>query len=412
MAKRCSIWLIRCTAGYAYEAACCINLFKDLFRKTIPDDVSIIVWLDIGVDYLGSIDRAYKKPQGANPDENITRFYSIQNIKKPGLLKKSEVVRLRKDEDQFHIKDAADIQRFFSEVIIKGNFAGDENFLFTWGHGASYGVFYDGNPPASVGARYPFLDAAGLRDAITGAFTSPARQRINAVIMMNCYMQFFDACFCLGQAGVEYLVASTDGADYAGYNYSRLFDHIFSAQGCSAAGLALLAISSINQRGSMQLKRVLNLRDAAIYAVKLHTVGTMGDLMNRLGAALLAEMDSGIDKIVKAQQSCTCWNTAYNLIDLFRFVEQIKLEFDNTLPGELFTELQSAYTEFFIACYLGSSMKKMLGYPLGFSVCLPNRGASPNDLQFYLTYFIPGAEFASPFANGDWARFVHRFVVG
>ena len=410
MKKWTVVNLIRCVND-AYQVSCLIKMLDDLYRFEVPEDISFVLCINITRKDIPLIDKDYVPKPGANPCRMTTMFYSLEKPAGRGSRRKSGLVRIADEQPDFDPLTQQDVQWYFSQIVLK-SYRASQYMLFTWGHGAAYGLYFDSNPP-NPGEKFEMLSMDDLAAAIKGAFGG-GDQKVNVVVMMDCFMQFFDTGYTLSLAGVDYLAASVFGADFMGYNYRKLFGDLFSNSGIAPVELAKLAVTSIssNSLSNVALKR--ELRDAIFYTVDLSKYGDLAKNMSELAGKLLARLPGDIEKIRKARNDCQILHSFYDLIDFFRFVRALRKEFGEAWEKPLVDRILNSTSDFILAQFLGKGVVRsgpMESYPLGYSFCIPLEGTT--DFTFYRTYFDPASTFASPFTkdpNFKWSGFVKTFV--
>jgi len=377
-------------------------MINGLRRQAIPKNVFLIMAIYIQRKDIPRIDKDYRPPVGANLDTMVTVFYQLVR----GANGKTRLDSIMQEDSSFDPVRKKDVIKFFSIIALREEFSAEHHMLLTWGHGAAYGLFYDPGPNFN-----DMLTIDDLAGAITATFGAKG-QKIDVVVMMDCYMQFFDTGYTLHQAGVDFLAASVSGADFLGYNYKKLFGTLFSNPDISPRDLACLAVSSIkdNNLANAALKNELNL--ATFYTVDLGQYEMLAGYMSELGVTLLAGLPGNVQKIRTARNSCQQIHNFYNLIDFFRFVQGLRSVFGANWQIELIDKILGMPSQFIVASYIGRGLKrgKNQVYPLGYSICIPLQQAP--SISFFENFFEPGSPHATPFTRKyKWSAFLQQFYL-
>jgi hypothetical protein len=407
MHKWTIVYLIRCLND-AYQVRCLTELLAELYRNEVPPDVCLVFAINITIKDVRLIDGRYKPPAGSNPCAMTTLFYQLDSAGSGHSGRKSRLVEIAPEDFSFDPLKKEYVKKYFASILQGSRFTANQYMLFTWGHGAAYGLFYDPSNPGP-GQKYDMLSMDDLNDAITATFGSSG-QKINVVVMMNCYMQFFDTGYTLRLAGVDYLVASVSGATFMGYNYRKLFGTLLKDTAMTPIDLAKLAVSSINDKNLSNVSLRRELYEATFYTVNLGMYEKLAGYMSELGEKLIAELPANVEKIRAARNQCQVIHPYYNLIDFFRFVQGLRNAFGANWQPDLVGKILHLPDAFVLASFHGKGLKRGKGqsYPLGYSICIPLEGAS--SVKFYQTYFDPGSPYATPFSKAyQWSAFVKAF---
>lgn len=403
------IYIVSCDSNNDQLTAAS-QMFGDILQSRISDQVAVIICLHMATADVHLIDPTYMP--SATAGDNITLFYKIDPLPAPVSGKNSKLTLIASENSSFDITQKASIQQYFQQRVLQGGFAASQYALITWGHGAAYGIYYEGTPPMTIPSKWDMLSMDDLKDAILGAFGSSGNQRINVILMMNCYMQLFDTGFAMHAAQADYLICPEAGVDFFGYNYAAIFDQLFGtpAPGMSPLALATLVVTSLNDP-AFAASQQANLNNLALYANDLSVYTAMATAMNDLGDALITELTTNSAQILAAGRSCinNYVNALYNLVDFFGFVDALKTTLGATWQPNVMNTIQTLQAQIVTARYLGKSLQTPAkkNFALGFSVCLP----TISDNKFYLTYEDPASRFSTFFATSSgWSRFIKAYV--
>ena len=411
MPKWTMIFLIRCTED-GNQILNCVRMLEDLLSMELPDERSVIIWLNMDVLAIPEVDPTYVPPANAEPGKNISRFYKLENDSHSRGSRKSRLVWLGNDMEAFFITRSEHVQAFFSQYVIGPGYTGEKNVLFTWGHGMPYGIFWGSDAP-DPGQEYDMLNGTRLMNAIVNSF-GPTGKKIDVLIMMNCFIQFLDFAYCMFGAGVSYLAGSPAGSDFVGLNYTAIFSALFRNPPIPDADLGGLAVTSIRQPGSHVNDRLKQLEGTTVYTNVLGGYQQLTDLVNQLGAALSVKMQVDLPGIQTALTNCGKINIFYHVVDFFSFVRALKKEFGDSWEKPLIDSILAQQALHFPKAYsfAGNNVDLNGYYPSGFLVCLPDHGTPAGELVYYQMYFEQGgtSPYLSPFVGDKWSIFVKNFI--
>jgi Clostripain family len=409
------IYMIRTDQGLWNQTK---EMMDNLLTLKINPKTALIICLSAEIQYLKQIDSGLDFP----PKEDITKvttvFYSMELLEHPVNGQMSKFKLLKKNSN-FNIRNPRHIEKYFSDIILTG-YRAVKYLLFTWGHGAAYGLFPRGNIPKSkLGKpvrpiKWDMLSISGLANAIKSTFGNQRDQKINLVIMMNCFMQLFDTGLSLSNAGVDYLVASENTESAVGYNYLQIFDQLFNHPEMDSRELATLAVYSLDMKNYPDKTGTPGdpLQDTAYFANDLRLYNRMAGLMDKLSMQLINFLKTHFQAINDAVNACVFYGgNNYSTVDLFRFTEQLRKKVGVDLDMDIINQINHLKNEIVVQEYWGIKLKTEfpLAFPLGISVNLPrcNEGES----AFYVTYARKGSPYASEFArNHYWSLFVKKFL--
>ena len=238
------IYLINVDSDYWEFAK---RMFRDILALKINPKVSVIFCLKTQANFVKEIDPTFHTPESDNT-EDTTVFITIESLDRSVKGQKSSMKVIGK-ENVFDITNPKHLEKFFTGYILD-QYPASRYLLFTWGHGGAYGLFPKGNVPkptidrAAKPVKWDMLSISDLGRAITSAFGTGKVEKIDLVVMMNCYMQLFDTGLTLSHAGVNYLVAPENTENVIGYNYTEIFKKLYTDPEVDPLELAKLTISS------------------------------------------------------------------------------------------------------------------------------------------------------------------------
>ncbi len=387
MHKWTVIYLMDCPGNTTTAAKA---MFDDILSLTIPDEICISICLQIPIAAIKKVDPLYQGP--VNSQEQTTLFYQV--VRNAGGGSK---LRLLHKDDAFDITSSEDVRNFF-QSIQAGEQKAENYMLFTWGHGAAISVFVSGTMQTE---SHKMLDMVELKEAILHTFSG----KLKLIVMVDCFMQYFDTGLLLHQANVEYLVAAQYGITFFGYNYRKIFGELYATPGMSSKELATLVIPT--RPLSKELKD--RLACAAFFATKLSSYDELVSIMNKLGERLSKEMDERPDVIYSAIKSDNYLNGAGKLMDLFVLIYGIAKALGNNWEAQTIAQLRSLHENMFIAKFTGHELNKLEPkIALGLSVSIPNTA----DNHFYNGFvrYNPGSISGIAVACREWATFVDKYV--
>ncbi|HEY0609272.1 MAG TPA: clostripain-related cysteine peptidase [Chitinophaga sp.] len=426
------------------------KMFDQILEDEIPDDVSVIICLNSFISAITTLDIAYTPPAVFGPDDTTTCFYSVVPATAPAENKKSKM-KLLVEERTFRIKEPADVSRYFKEKVLAYH-AADKYLLFTWDHGAAFGVFVDGPMPRVVNAsldndifidhkfrdkikkdqlgeaaflqsdvktalqeltttEFDMLSMDELRDAIECAFPE---KKVDVLIMLNCWMQFFDTGLTLYRH-VDYLVAAETTMAFSGYNYRAIFRLLYSRPDISPQSLADFAVTSFKEKAAADPQTPE--RDTALFANALAYYPRLAELIDDISLALIPLLKTDFAAFKRIMERCDTVELKYNLVDLSYFLYHVKKELRQRLHPDIIDKINAISRirpQMIINRYVGPGIVNSTTFPkknpLGFSVCFP-RDIFEVRSPFYKIYILQNSEFANVFSkNYSWDDFVAAYV--
>ena len=357
MKKWTAICLVKCDDEPAQLSS--LNMmFKEILSLRIPSEIAVLFWVQAPADIM------------------TAAFYQVEALPAPDGDTKSRLVPLIPDEKDLKAEHC---------------------LLVTWGHGAAAGIYFDGVRPEEYSQGVVSMDTLG--SAIKETFGLGG---IDVVIMMNCYMQYFDTLYALWNADVKYTVASQYGLDFAGYNYKEIFGALYTSPDIQPRDLAKLATTSLKTSVKAGLSE-----DAAIFSSDLSVIPSLANAICRLGQELIMTTPLQRKKIQGAAVKERYIHTGFDLIDVFVFVKIIR----DTLGPDWETatrQILDLRDHLIIAEYQGHDLSRP-GINLGCSICVPRTA----DLHFFLNYIKKDARYASFFQRtvaSHWQDFVVEYA--
>lgn len=389
MHKWTVVYLMDCPGNTTKAAKA---MFDDILSLTIPDEISISICLHIPVAAIKKVDPLFPGPATNNSPGQTTLFYRV--VRKEGGGSKLDLLN---EDKKFDITSQQDIRSFF-QSIQDGEQKAENYMLFTWGHGAAISVFVSGT---MMTESPKMLDMVELKGAILDTFSG----RLKLIVMVDCFMQYFDTGLLLHQANVEYLVAAQYGITFFGYNYRKIFGALYATPAMSSKELATLIIPTRPLSKEMKDR----LACAAFFATKLSSFDDLVNIINKLGEQLSIEMDERPHLIHSAIRSDNYLNGAGKLMDLFVAIYDIADALGDDWQAETIAQLKALQKEMFIAAFTGPEISKP--NPViarGLSVSIPKS----TDNHFYNTFVTgnPGSISGIAGTCKKWTAFVDKYV--
>jgi hypothetical protein len=390
------------------------QMFNNLFSLTIGQDVSMVFCLNATEDVIRAIETG-TQPAGPDTSNMTAAFYSLQPTGQTKNGRKSDLKSLGIDP-AFDMHESDAVENFFIKYVFP-EYSADQYMLFTWGHGAGYGLFVDHpGKPSNIDERRPaqwdMLSAKDLSDAITGAFSHRKDEKVNLVVTMSCYMQLLDTGLELARAGVEYFVAPENLEMATGYNYPVLFGKLFSDPEIKPEALARLVVTSLEKRPFLN-SAADPLAQTCIFTNDLHGYINFAQAVSDLAVLLKGRLKDHFTDIRNAIRECWIYGgTALLLSDFFRFAENIGALFSGEPEDQQVRKIMELKDKIVLEQHYGSwqTAQAPNDHPLGISVCLPHTGKQSNT-SFYITYIKKGSPYATSFsADYQWSDFLDEFV--
>lgn len=305
------------------------------------------------------------------------------------------------EEDSFDITNPDSIKKFFKDTILEKNVA-ERYMLFTWDHGGGYGIFREtpDDPPAPIAGRgielVPLqkmnlptpvvvsnniqnnnltdqenvLTMDELATAIEEAF---GKKKIELVVMLNCYMQFFDTGYAL-RRNIKYLIAPESYIFFKGYNYEFIFRKLSQEPDLSTRKLAEYIVNSFELKLYDDFNEGITAKGTtALFANDVTYYSRFADYIDQLAGALQKELDKSKPEIIMARVNTPPVSGASHLVDFFYLVQNLQKSLGNNWQRELITNLKMLKKKAIIAQYIGNDFSNSPGSanPSGFSIYFP-----------------------------------------
>ncbi|HXO75090.1 MAG TPA: clostripain-related cysteine peptidase [Puia sp.] len=377
-------------------------MFDQIFSCPVSDNAAVVFCMKMPVAAIQRVDPAFVPGAGAGPADLTTVFYRLEALPAAAAAggPHSKLVKLAPEDREFKMTDKDDVASYFKMIIDQGLVA-EKQVLLTWGHGSGSGIFFTGFPDA--GSEVEILRMEGLKEAIQETFGTEGTSRIDVMIMMNCYMQYFDSMYALRTAGVDYLMASQFGLDFVGYNYKAITDALFADTVIQPKDLAILAVTSLKDAVGLA-----DLEHGAFFASDLSVCDLLAAALCKLGDKLGAALPGNEDKIMESVPEDKYIHSGYDLVDLFVFTEIIRDKSGGALTEADTQDILDLRGSLIIKEYIGELQNKP-DFTLGCNICLPVMG----DNNYFRTFVDPASEHASLFsklASCGWPSFLHEYA--
>jgi hypothetical protein len=396
------IYLVDCDKNVSQLNAA-QHMFDKILALKIPPGVAMVFCIKMPVSGIQQLDPSFRPNPALPPGQLTTVFYRVEALEAPAGGRESQLVKLADEEQSFDLTNKEHVKRYFKEIVLQadnGAYRAKKYLLFTWGHGAAAGIFFNG-----AFERLSILTMEDLKYAIDGAFEEYPAEKIDTMIMMNCYMQYFDAMYSLRAARVDFLMTSQFGLDFVGYNYTAIFTAIYSPQGISPKDLAICAVESLT--GPAQQ---LNLQGGSFFASDLSVCDQLGAAICKLGARLsaaLPDIKDVITSIFAVDDDYT--HPASELLDLFLFADRMGRQAG--APWRQETDAILALKDrLLIKQYIGPRLEVVHPGMIsrGCAICVPQVG----DGVFFENFVQPGprSSLFSKLAACQWGGFINSYT--
>jgi hypothetical protein len=240
-------------------------------------------------------------------------------------------------------------------------------------------------------------------------------EKIDVVVMFNCYLQYFDTGYELSSC-VDYLAAFEmnmffdDSLDYA-----SIFKALSANPSIEPRTLVKLFVSTFplttgGREPSAKNQVVFSAHDLTWYP-------KMAGLIDELANELLIHLPRLKEKIRAALQKCRYLTNAapeYRLVDFRNIVHRLYTEIPEAFPTHLYTKLNEGLDKIVLESYIGSDYQNEreppFYSPTSFSIYFPD-SLSSAATSFFNVFVNPESSDASTFAKRfQWATFIIRFV--
>lgn len=302
------------------------RLLKDLLAAKDDESLILLVFESIHEDKGGG--------------EITGRLYTMEYNDRTGTREKA----LKKDFGLIDPGDAGVLENVL-QFIKKNKLLREKFLLFTWDHGAGFGIF-DGDPRVhQVAGGPPPKKAIGgkgngkenLRVARNGrahdlskkvpAGMHPGKikmltvadinqalrslkRRTDLVIMLNCWMQMLEAGYELSGT-VDILVASETVNFFAGYDYTRIINRMANHPASTGEDIARLAIQTIPANYKKKKAWEKDLKELVISATRPAISQRIVDALDKAADDLLSNMPAHFRKIKQGRKSCEDLSCGY-----------------------------------------------------------------------------------------------------
>jgi len=434
--KKISEWtvffLLKSVGGSIGEA---INMLNELRKINYGNEINLVLCLHVVKSYIPAIIAGDSNLiKGKTDQEKTTVFYRFRQKDEgeDGFLNDLDSLG---DEPKFDITDPVYVQGFFRDKILTQSTA-KRYMLFTWDHGDGFGIFSstdpeEGEPSKSqlvnlqftkqlpvIGIKFNNIERRSVPDqdkvltmdelatAIQRAFDT---QKIDLVVMLNCYMQFFDAGYAL-RNNIKYLVAPQSYMFFNGYNYSFIFRKLVQDPQQSSRKLAKCIVQSFetklytDQAGGFATKA-----GTALFAVDVAYYSEMADALDELASALNGELKERTPELIMARNWVYPVNGATQAVDFINMLESIRKTLGNNWNSKLMRKLMALKKKAVIEGYIGKNFFSdiLASNPSGFSIFFPFRLIVDNGVSSKLNVDL----FANTSFGKDksWNKFVKIF---
>ncbi len=400
-------FLIRAVDEYWKDAN---EMICELRSISIDDKVCVLLCLNVDAQKLTD-----EYPRGEDPlsDGFTTLFYRLKKneAEKNGEFRSSlQYINEKKD---FDIRKPEDLSDYFKNKVLKKNKAA-KYMLFTWDHGAAFGIFRDGEDD-TIGVineePVKMLTMDQLQHAIHWSF---GKKKIDIITMMNCKMQLFDSGYSLASAA-KYLIAPETSMHWNGYNYKSIFELLSKRPGISSSGLANHIVLSFPDKKMPDTGRPYPENDVALFANRLKYYVRLGKLISRLGDLLTNEIQGKITFIADARSECAYIYSTMSLIDFFYFIKSLRSQFGDGWNKKLLKSIEMLGKKIVgNRYYIGSSFKNEKGpqktAPSSFSFYFPDNSSRLCNYYSY-TYFSKNSPSATSFTKkSGWVSFLQTYL--
>lgn len=198
-----------------------IGLLLEIEDILFEPDVNVVLCINFNRNYLDGLLKLNKELVLPNIDTDFTTMFF--KLVQDGETGKNRLCCIG-EKQGFDITSANDVSHYFKKYVLDKNQA-NRYLLFTWDHGNGFDIFHGigrGGEVTDSDKTIPILEMEELSSAIKNAFGG---EKIDLLIMMNCYMQMFDTAFTLCEQ-VSYLVAPLSYMTFGQYNYKDIFNKL------------------------------------------------------------------------------------------------------------------------------------------------------------------------------------------
>jgi hypothetical protein len=438
-----------------------IKMIEEILEITPSNNISIILCLNVLRKYKDNIEKlnvlSLPLPKNHSIEPLTTLFYSIEKLN--DFHAKLNFI----DEDiNFDITSAPSLIVFFKKM--NSDFPSERHIIFTWNHGSRYGVFksksftynhsFDSNlmdviditgkaipfigikdnnklPVAEMSAlnvvndKFVFNNLNPDKDNITTDTQSHIiltveelshaikesfeKARVEIVIMMNCYMQFFDAGYALRKC-VSYFVAPESYMYFSGYNYTAIFSLLNKRPSISSGKLVRYMVRSFKDKNFEDINMGNNAKNStALFANNLHYYDLTARLIKKLSISLKNKIPTCKDEILNARKMVIPIESASPVIDFFNLIYNLRISLGNNWACWTIIRLHFIRKKIIMESYIGYNLRtfQKKKFPSGFSIFFPIQlGPVPinkDEFDFYLN-----TSFAK---DNPWSYLVLQFFI-
>ena len=364
--------------------------------------ISVVFCLNVLKKNIKAIEMGDISLEVENEDPaRTTVFYSLTKSKGANPEFKSDLGYIDRKDD-FDITDPESIKGFFKDNILK-KYKADRYILFTWDHGNGYGIFSDKPEPPPVQVTRLAMEVVPIQktNLLTPAVVSNVtknnvnavavdkvltmdelasalgnafgKEKIDVVIMLNCYMQFFDSGYAL-RKNVKYLIAPESYIYFKGYNYEFIFRKLTNEPGLSSRKMAKHVVESFELKlYEDQSVGFTAKATTALFANDVSCYSQFAEYINQLAGALEKELIESKPELIMARVSTPPVNGASHLVDFFYLLQNLQKSLGKNWQQELVKKLLILKKKAIVAQYIGFDFSNNMGSanPSGFSVYFP-----------------------------------------
>lgn len=406
------------------DAITMVNELRDIYYG---DVVSVVFCVQVVEKWLPALLAGDVNVSEEGNDTRTTAFLCLREDIHGQSRFKNLLVELER-RDEFDLTTVSALVEYFEKIII-AKFPSERHLLFTWNHGNGYGIFAGGSSVTvlndqiarktidqhlyikSVQKAEHFTDAPvevlsmnELGEALSIAFKT---KKIDLVVMMNCYMQYFNTGYAL-KGSVDYLIAPESYIYFSGYNYSSIISELLRDPDQPSRNLAVHVVQSLEgkQYPSPALREEA-LAATALVTVDLSLYTEMADHVDELVAKMKVEMPSNMKKLVKARHNTFKVKDALWGVDFFDFLQQLKAQMPRHWQSDLIEKIMRTRKSLVVSAIIGKSLcKKPHGCPMGYMLYFPLVFSG----DFYNGEIRKFFGDTSYFLERDWHDFALMFI--
>jgi hypothetical protein len=307
------------------------------------------------------------------------------------------------------------------------DFLREKFLLFTWDHGAGFGIFAGDPRDRNETSHKEFKIHPGprlhmLTSIEINAALATLGRKADLVIMMNCWTQMLETGFELSKsAGI--LVAPQTVDYFAGYDYIKIINQLVNFPNSTADEIADLAVNSVpvKFRQSPQFKD--HLKDVVITASALNKSASLVEALDPILDGLIKVLPTAFGSVAKVRGQCLDFTQGYFLnakgkpddsitdhyIDLVHYLSLLARQ--KLIESASLEPLKIAVNAYLLKMYRGekydaTGLDQGNTRPAnGFSIYHPSR---PEDFQsVYYQYFYESKKIS--LAQTKWGAFLAAY---